>query len=435
MASPAGAADAPAKDPVTSKSSDDGYDELDAGRESPEGRPTRKRSHDELDKEDPETQAASQNLKNTTISDRNSLDLARENAEISSQPGQVTHDNDTTLPPPKRAKTPDTKVSEDQEMKDKLSSPKKKRGRDTDDDAKDNDADLEAADGSSGTGSLNANGGRTTRSGPEKKRYRDASAEPAKLEERLHSTEVGGYLYKLCDQTYRQNLQAPETTDISTATVERTEPTTSAEKASSPKATTFGSGFSALPQTSSSKFASSGLSALSGAASPFATVASSNSGSVFGGGRLSGFGAPPATTAAAPLSGFGALAAAKSPTPPKVDETATSATSGFGGTATASGFGTLGSGLGGGFGGGSGFGSAFAGGSGPKLSSFASTSTPTIIGVKSKPAKAFGAPESSEDEGSDDEGSDDDNVSEKGEDDTPKDTSDDKKKIKVAKGV
>lgn len=74
-------------------------------------------------------------------------------------------------------------------------------------------------------------------------------------------------------------------------------------------------------------------------------------------------------------------------------------------------------------------GNGFAVGSGPKLSSFAAPDkkdTPV-----SKPAKAFGAPESDEEDGSDNEGSDGGaNSDEEG----AKDTTDDKKKSKVTKG-
>jgi hypothetical protein len=71
----------------------------------------------------------------------------------------------------------------------------------------------------------------------------------------------------------------------------------------------------------------------------------------------------------------------------------------FGSGNTSSGFGGLGSG--------SVFGSAlgngFAGGSGPKLSSFAAPVKETP--AETKPLKAFGAPDSDEDEGSDEEDS------------------------------
>jgi len=101
------------------------------------------------------------------------------------------------------------------------------------------------------------------------------------------------------------------------------------------------------------------------------------------------------------------LAAAKSPS-----VTSTTTTSGFGalsGDKPASGFafGTANSGFGSLASGsvfGSKLGNGFAGGAGPKLSSFAAPGKATIIGEK--PAKAFGAPETDEEDGSDEDESD-----------------------------
>ena len=149
------------------------------------------------------------------------------------------------------------------------------------------------------------------------------------------------------------------------------------------------------PQTSASAFASSGFASLAGSTtSPFGAVGASKP-SVFGGGSTT--------------SGFGALAASKSPT-----LTSTGSTGGFGslgGSKTTSSFG-FGSGATAGFGGlgggstfGSTLGNGFSGSSGSKLSSFAAPGAPIPVGT-SKPAKAFGAPESDEENGSDAEDSD-----------------------------
>jgi len=66
-------------------------------------------------------------------------------------------------------------------------------------------------------------------------------------------------------------------------------------------------------------------------------------------------------------------------------------TSGFGGLSSGSAFGSK-------------LGNGFAGGAGPKLSSFAAPGKESEI-TGTKPAKAFGAPESDEDDGSDEDDS------------------------------
>jgi hypothetical protein len=138
----------------------------------------------------------------------------------------------------------------------------------------------------------------------------------------------------------------------------------------------FGSDSSTKKQTSPTAFASSGFGSLaSTSTSGFGSLGASKP-SVFGGGK--------------PLSGFGALA--QKPTNTS-DKPATPLS--FGGS-TNSGFGGLGSG--------SVFGSAlgngFAGGAGPKLSSFAAPGKENDTGAPktTKPVKAFGAPEDSDEE-------------------------------------
>lgn len=154
----------------------------------------------------------------------------------------------------------------------------------------------------------------------------------------------------------------------------------------------FGSSLKDQPQTSPTAFASSGFGSL-GASSTSGFAALAGKPSVFGPGakpQISGFGALSSATSgtsdtSAVSSGFGSLGTAPS---------GNTLSSGFGSTAT-SGFGVLGGGFGGGFGG-------FAAGTGPKLSSFAASGSPAIVGAE-KPAKAFGAPESDEEEESDDD--------------------------------
>ena len=147
------------------------------------------------------------------------------------------------------------------------------------------------------------------------------------------------------------------------------------------------------PQTSESAFASSGFASLaSSSTSGFGSLGASKP-SLFGGGAssTSGFGslaksgsATSTTTAPAP-SGFGSLASK----PSSGFGFGTGASSGFGGRASGSVFGSK-------------LSNGFAGGSGPKLSSFAAPGKEAAP-LGSKPAKAFGAPESDEEDGSEDE--------------------------------
>lgn len=178
------------------------------------------------------------------------------------------------------------------------------------------------------------------------------------------------------------------------------------------------------PQTSASAFASSGFASLASSSSPFGSI-SSTTPSVFGG------------NASTAPSGFGALAAGSS------TSTTTSTTpSGFGALSDkpASGF-SFGGGTSSGFGGlgtGSVFGSklsnGFAGGSGPKLSSFAAASGKQDVAVGTKRARAFGAPESDEDGASNDEDSDRGAAGSDDEESAPA-AVEDKKKSKISKGM
>jgi hypothetical protein len=135
-----------------------------------------KHSYDSDDKEDAATQAASENLKHTTISDKD----PEEDTDISGMietdlPTQEEHGEGST-----KRMTPEPKEpsdAQDEEMKERVSSPKKKRGREQDDEARD----LEAAGSSEESGVTSngsaINGGRTTSSAPVKKRHRDTSVD------------------------------------------------------------------------------------------------------------------------------------------------------------------------------------------------------------------------------------------------------------------
>lgn len=218
-----------------------------------------------------------------------------------------------------------------------------------------------------------------------------------------------------------QVMAAADTTNTPIPTSAESESTKKSSETS--QKSTFGSGFGDKPQTSSSAFANSGFASLaSSSSSGFAGLGATKP-SVFGG----------AAPAASP---FGALAAAKAPGPasaaPTADSTESSSTTaplslGFGGGAS-SGFGGLGGGSGSVFG--SRLGNGFASGSPPKLSSFAAPGK-EVVGA-TKPAKAFGAPESGDD-ASDDE----DSEGGASDDDARSNVSpDDKKKTsKISKGT
>lgn len=135
-----------------------------------------------MHKEDPATMAASEELKHTTISDKTKAPRVRGSADEPAGEDKIAESTKT--------RTPDKEVGpldlQDEEMKERILSPKKKRGRDQDEDAKAPGDDV-VEPGSSADGSV-ANGSRTTRSEPEKKRPRDNLEELPKSAEK--STKV-----------------------------------------------------------------------------------------------------------------------------------------------------------------------------------------------------------------------------------------------------
>ena len=201
--------------------------------------------------------------------------------------------------------------------------------------------------------------------------------------------------------------------------LDKTNPTSTetAEKPEEAKESSTGGIESKVPETSSEAFAKSGFASIAKSeTSPFGTVGTSKP-SVFGsGGGASTFGGFAGSKATS--GGFGSSAGDKS-------------TSAF-----SSGFGAAKTGFGGALGAGSPFGSGlgngFAGGSDFKLSSFAAPGKEHAP-LEKKPEKPFGAPDS-DDEGSgaDDDG-DDEAGSGSGDDEDGR--VDDKKKIKLAKGM
>ncbi|KAL3428376.1 hypothetical protein PVAG01_01885 [Phlyctema vagabunda] len=331
------------------------------------------------ERDDPATTAAREELKHTSISDKNLPESARQPEGTATD----ASDQDKPMEGTEKVIAPGTKLTpaKQEDLRERLSSPKKKRGRDQDNDTEYSD------DSKNEEGSAD---GATADGGREKKRHRDTSEGPTKdTDPVLEAKEM-------------PIMDAPDSNKTITTS---DEPSTTKP--------TFGSSFTDKPQTSASAFASSGFGALAAAStSPFGTVGASKP-SVFGGGN-----------AQSTTSGFGSLSGSKSPP----------AAGTFGGVSAAS----TTSGFGGGFGGALGqksvFGSAlsngFGGGTGPKLSSFAAAGKENEA-LPSKPVKAFGAPDSDEEDGEDSEdGSD----VEGGEDEEgEKTTSEDKKKSKTTK--
>lgn len=334
-----------------------------------------------LPKDDPATMAASEELKHTTISDKLPLPTTETTSDV---PGtEEAHSDDKDMSPDKETTPePEPTDAQDEEMRDRVSSPKKKRGRDQDDDTNQLEDNSERNNGSTREGSVN--GSRTMRSGPEKKRPRDTSQEPSRLSEKSSAKVKPALLHvaPLENNCKFANMTAQEISPAETSKTNQSLTSTT----ENPIKSTFGS-------TSGDKFASSGFGALASATtSPFGTIGASKP-SVFGGNAKSS------------LSGFGALASSNptSSTPSSTsastgEKTTSGFGSAFGGGGSTSGFGGLASGSV--FG--SGLKNGFAGGSGPKLSSFAAPGKENAV-LGSKPAKPFGAPASDAEDSDDDE--------------------------------
>jgi DEAD/DEAH box helicase domain-containing protein len=288
--------------------------------------------------EDAETRATRRELKQSTLSDA---------APSTAAAGSDTEQDkaaDPTTPPQ------DASDSRDQDqLKDDVLSPKKKRAHDQldkDQTVDDNDA--------TSIASTDSAKDRASRLEPEKKRHRDG--------------EVAGEQSVSLESA---NMRASATSVSQDATLQEAaaeSAQSTADKAAPASATT-------QPQTSTSAFSASGFGKLAAGASPFASLS---------GAKSTGFGSaksPPPTQPAAP---------------PKLT---------FGGGSSASPFAGLGSntsnGFGSAFGGGSSsFGSAF--GVAKPLSSFAAPGSKPL--KSEKPAKPFGAPDSDAEDADDDEG-------------------------------
>ncbi len=149
-----------------------------------------KQSYNNDDNEDPATQAASENLKHASISEKEPPQSLETSVAMEGQSTASDRMEEESARPitPEAAEPSD---AQDEEMKERISSPKKKRGREQDDEARD----LEAAGsvdeaGASPNGS-SVNGGRTTRLAPEKKRHRDASVDTVTAAETGRDAKVG----------------------------------------------------------------------------------------------------------------------------------------------------------------------------------------------------------------------------------------------------
>ncbi|TAQ89987.1 hypothetical protein B7494_g1687 [Chlorociboria aeruginascens] len=373
-----------------------------AGVEANHNLPARTMAEDDRnEKDDPATMAASEELKHTTISDK----VLSKPATDTPPPRPAPSDGDKDMGEEAvKEHTPEAEPTDaqDEEMKERLSSPKKKRGRDQDEDIKDLESEKLDGNGDAAGGAA-INGSRTMRSGPEKKRHRDTSEDPSKFVEQ--SAEV----------------QLTAKTDPSERTETSTAETKSPKESASAKPI-FGSALRESSPTSNSAFASSGFASLAASStSPFGAIGASKP-SVFGGSTqttTTGFGGLSGAEASSTISGLGSTTGKKT-------------IGGFGGgfgSAPTSGFGALGKG--------SVFGSAlgngFGSGATPKLSSFAAPGKENG-GLEAKPAKAFGAPDSDDDEGSENDEEDDDERAGTGDEESSiKHVTDEKKKVKTSK--
>jgi hypothetical protein len=355
-------------------------------------------------KEDADTAAATEELKQTVISDK--ISIPTDSDLVNTQTSAAIQDKTGRDTTPER----DLPDAQDEDLKEQISSPKKKRAHDQveeDSQALDNDAkSVESNDSAKD---------RAIRSEPEKKRPRDKVAESqdgdapkVNVHNPIRFSKHLGLTRGVC----QESLSNPSNTSLAV-----NQPATAT--------TTFGSPKKSQPATSASAFATSGFSALStSSSSPFGSL-SGPKGSVFGGSTTSG-------------SSFSSIATSKPAAPAAAAAIAAAAapTLSFGGSTGSSPFATLNSTGTNGFGSafGSGFGSAFPG---RPLTSFAKPGE----GLKSdKPAKPFGAPESdaeeeSAEESGDEESEADDVQKEDSDKEDSKAASDEKKKLRLQRGT
>ncbi|KAK4238081.1 hypothetical protein C8A03DRAFT_44133 [Achaetomium macrosporum] len=349
-------------------------------------------------KEDAETTAARRELKQTTISEK----AGRHALQLSQDDKSASEDDAPRDRAPAGRLTPEISLGppKEEDLKEQISSPKKKRARDELDENRDvADAPLDGRTPDKASATISKS--RTDRSEPEKKRPRDRQEQSGKeeIQEPLSAS-----------ASPRSSMELPSETRESTgtATAQKSEPS---------------------KQTSSSAFAASGFAKLAASStSPF--------GSIGGAGKPSLLGSSGTTSSFGSVLGGGSKPA-DPPAPPKLS---------FGPSTAASPF----AGLNGQGGGGSvfkssPFASAFGGSalSGSRLN----FGKPGEALKSDKPAKPFGAPDSDAEDKSDDESNGDedtkgDSASDDGENkeeererDEAKAGGDDKKKPKLQKIV
>lgn len=144
-------------------------------------------NHTIAEKDDPATTAASEELKHTTISDK--VPVASNLKPTATRLELAVEDKNVKETVKESTPEPEPTDAQDEEMKEKLSSPKKKRGRDTYDESKELEGGSVDDAGPSADGSA-ANASRLEREGPEKKRPRDTSEDPLKVTEKAAEVKV-----------------------------------------------------------------------------------------------------------------------------------------------------------------------------------------------------------------------------------------------------
>ncbi|KAI1409157.1 hypothetical protein F5Y13DRAFT_193632 [Hypoxylon sp. FL1857] len=329
--------------------------------------------------EDPDTAAARKELRQTVISEKPNLS-AMSTAEKDSAPNAAPTGDKASG----KGSTPDRESVERQtnDLRDQVSSPKKKRAHDEVDEPR------EALSDSNGDVSpIGADAGaslsRTDRSEPEKKRPRDVSSESKVNSDALSVPSHSKGNSKAADQSDKPNTEKQAaTSDINTEKEKKT--TTSASAFSSSGIAGFASQASPFLQAGSKPLSS--FASPTGSQSPFSAAAASTSTTlVFGSGGLSNGASP-----------FGSVGGAPKP---------------FGGSVFS---GTFGSKLGG--------------------STLTSFGKPGESFKSNKPAKPFGAPASEEDDNEENGNSEDEAGADNEEQEAQEDKTaapDDKKKPKL----